>query len=197
MSLQGTETLGCLMKAFAGESQARQRYTMYAKIAQEEGYLQISRIFAETAHNEERHAKIFFNHLQAGLEGESFPHPVEITAEYPVGVGTTIQNLRYAAAGEDEENEVVYPQFAEIAKREGFRAIANSFRMIGDIEAHHRDRYIALADLAENDAIFTKTEPVSWICDECGHIHHGVKALKICPVCQYPQGHFAILAENY
>ncbi|MGL4624260.1 MAG: rubrerythrin [Culicoidibacterales bacterium] len=197
MELKGSKTLVCLMKAFAGESQARQRYTMYSKIAQKEGYLQISRIFAETAHNEERHAKIFFQHMQKGLAGEQFPYPVNITADYPVGVGTTVENLRYAAAGEDEENEVLYPEFAATAQSEGFKAIAHSFRQIGEIEAHHRNRYQRLASLVENGEVFEKVEPVAWICDECGHIHYGTKAPKICGVCQHEQGHFSILSENY
>lgn len=197
MELKGTQTLTCLMKAFAGESQARQRYTMYAGVARKEGYGQIARIFEETAHNEERHAKIFFKHLQAGLENEELAFPVEITAEYPVGIGTTMQNLTYAADGEEEENEVLYPEFAEVAAAEGFKAIANSFKQIGKIEAHHRDRYRLLADLVAKNQLFEKEEEVAWICDECGHIHYGKKAPKLCPVCQHNQSHFAILAENY
>ncbi|MGL6007842.1 MAG: rubrerythrin [Culicoidibacterales bacterium] len=197
MNLKGTETLECLMKAFAGESQARQRYTMYSKVAQKEGYLQIARIFAETARNEERHAKIFFTHMQNGLADEAFPQTVQITAGYPVGIATTQENLRYAAEGEHEEHGVVYPDFAEIAQKEGFKLIANSFRQIGEIEAHHHKRYQHLAELVANGEVFEKTEKVAWICEECGHIHYGLKAPKICGVCHHSQGHFSILSENY
>ena len=189
-SIKGTKTEKNLLKAFAGESQAKNRYTFFAKQAQKEGFEQIAAFFAETALNEEQHAKIFFSFLEGG--------PVEITATYPAGIiGTTAQNLKAAADGEHEEWELLYPEFAKIATEEGFAKVATAFKMISTVEAHHEKRYRKLLTNMEKNQIFEKEEKVYCICRKCGYIHYGAKALQNCPACQHPTAYFELLNENY
>lgn len=189
-SLKGTKTEQNVLKAFAGESQAKNRYQLFAEIAREEGYEQIAAIFEETAHNENTHAQTFF----AFLEGED----VEITATYPAGrVGTTVENLIAAAKGEHEEFVVLYPHFAEVAAEEGFPKIASAFKLIANVEKEHEERFLKLAKNIEENQVFAKEEKVIWICRECGHIHVGQKAPGMCPTCLRPQAYFEIKANNY
>lgn len=190
-SLKGSETERNLLKAFAGESQARNRYTLYAKIAQKEGYEQIAAIFLETAEHERQHAKKYFGHLEGGA--------VEITASYPTGPleGTTAEHLADAAAGEHEEWVELYPAFAEVAEREGFKDVATTFRMVAKAETMHETRYRRLLDNVEKDRVFEKPETVKWMCRKCGYVHEGPKALAVCPVCQHPIAYAEVFAENY
>ena len=189
-SLKGTETEKNLLKAFAGESQARNRYTYFASVARKEGYKQIEGIFMETAENEREHAKRFFKFLEGG--------GVEITATYPAGViGTTVENLKASAAGENEEWTELYPAFAEVAKREGFPEVAAAFTMIAKVEKEHEDRYTKLAQNIEKGEVFKKDEPVRWKCRNCGYVHDGPEAPGMCPACAHPQAHFEVKEENY
>ncbi|MCK9202981.1 MAG: rubrerythrin family protein [Bacteroidales bacterium] len=189
-SIKGTKTEKNLLKAFAGESQAKNRYTFFSKEARKEGLEQIAAIFAETAFNEEQHAKIFFRFLEGG--------PVEITATYPAGIiGTTAENLKAAADGEQEEWEILYPDFGKIAAEEGFPKIATAFKMISTVEAHHEKRYRKLLTNMEKNRVFEKEEKVYWICRNCGYIHYGAKALQNCPACQHPLAYFELWKENY
>ena len=188
--VKGTQTEKNLLKAFAGESQARNRYTFFAKQAAKEGYEQIGALFLETAENEGQHAKVFFRHLEGGL--------VEITATYPAGtIGTTAQNLAAAADGENEEWTDLYPAFADVAASEGLKEVATSFRQIAKVEAKHEARYRKLLDNVREGLVFEKAEPVSWICRKCGYVHQGAKAPAVCPACQHPQAYFEVYAENY
>lgn len=183
MSIKGTKTEKNLLKAFAGESQARNRYTMFADIAKEEGYEQIADLFLETARNELEHAKIFFRHLEGGV--------VEITASYPAGVeADTLANLEAAATGENEEWTELYPMFADIADEEGFPKVAASFRMIAKIEKDHEDRYRKLAANMEEDIVFKTEEETVWFCRACGHVHVAKRAPGMCPVCRKPKAYF-------
>ncbi|MBF0618675.1 MAG: rubrerythrin family protein [Candidatus Omnitrophica bacterium] len=189
-SLRGTETEKNLLKAFAGESQARNRYNMFAERAKEDGFNQIAAIFEETAHNEKHHAQVFF----AFLEGA----PVEITATYPAGiVATTVDNLMAAAAGEHEEFMDIYPQFAEVALKEGFPKISNQFKMIAKVEKEHEERYRALAENVKSGKVFAKDAETVWVCRECGHVHVAKQAPNACPTCQYPQAVFEMKVKNY
>ncbi len=189
-SIKGTQTEKNLLKAFAGESQARNRYTFFAKQAKKEGYEQISALFMETALNEEEHAKIFFKFLEGGN--------VEITAAYPAGViGNTAENLKAAAMGENEEWTELYPEFAEVAAKEGFKRIAAAFKLIAKIEADHEARFLKLLENIEEGKAFLKEEKITWVCRKCGHVHVGTKALEKCPVCAHPQGYFEEKAENF
>ncbi len=192
-SLKGTKTAENLMKAFAGESQARNRYTFYASIAKKEGYVQIANLFMETAENEKEHAKRFYKFLPESLNGE----PVEIMADFPVALGDTKFNLQAAADGENEEWDRLYPQFADIAQEEGFPEIAIVFRKIAEVEKHHEARYRKLLANIENDKVFKKDEATEWKCDNCGYVHEGQEAPQMCPACAHPQAHFEVLAENY
>ncbi|WP_368490717.1 rubrerythrin [Clostridium sp. BJN0013] len=192
-SLKGTRTAENLMKAFAGESQARNRYTYYASIAKKEGYVQISNIFLETAENEKEHAKRFFKFLNNDLQGQS----VEINASYPVSLGDTKTVLKSAAAGENEEWSQLYPAFADVADEEGFHAIAMVFRKIAEVEKHHEERYLTLLKNVENGTVFKKDEVVKWKCANCGYIHEGSSAPEVCPACAHPQAYFEILTEKY
>ncbi|WP_333859532.1 rubrerythrin [Clostridium sp.] len=192
-SLKGTKTAENLMKAFAGESQARNRYTYYASVAKKEGYVQISNIFLETAENEKEHAKRFFKFLNKDLQGES----VEITASFPVSLGDTKAALKSAAEGENEEWSQLYPAFADVADEEGFRAIAVVFRKIAEVEKHHEERYLELLKNVENGTVFKKDEVVRWKCANCGYIHEGSSAPEVCPACAHPQAYFEILTEKY
>ncbi|MDP4267451.1 MAG: rubrerythrin family protein [Bacteroidota bacterium] len=189
-TLKGSLTEKNLLKAFAGESQARNRYTYFSKIAKKEGYEQISSIFLETAEQEKTHAKIFFNFLEGG--------PIEITATYPAGIiGITQENLKFASLGEKEEWEIIYPEFSRIAKEEGFAKIATSFKLISEIEAEHEKRYFKLLQNIEKNQVFKKDTPVIWVCRECGYHHTGLKSLENCPVCGHPQAYFEIKNSNY
>jgi len=195
-NLKGTKTLENLMKAFAGESQARNRYTYFAGIAKKEGYRQIEAIFLETAENEKEHAKRFYKHITDNL-GLEEPIPVEITAGYPVFLGNTYQNLKAAAAGENEEHSDLYPTFAKVADEEGFPAIAHQFRKIAEVEVAHEKRYLKLAENVNNGKVFKKEKKTLWKCRNCGYIHEGDKAPETCPACAHPIEHFELLAENY
>ncbi|MBU3091420.1 rubrerythrin family protein [Clostridium sp. CM028] len=192
-TLKGTKTAENLMKSFAGESQARNRYTYYSSIAKKEGYVQIANIFIETADNEKEHAKRFFKFLNESLNGEV----VEINATYPVGLGDTKANLLSAANGENEEWSDLYPAFAKVAQEEGFDDIAFVFRKISDVEKHHEERYRELLSNIENNTVFNKEESVIWKCRNCGYIFEGKSAPKICPACVHPQAYFEIFSEKY
>jgi rubrerythrin len=189
-SIKGTETEKNLLKAFAGESQARNRYTFFAKVAKAEGYEQIAAIFLETAEQEKQHAKRYFSHLEGG--------DVEITATYPAGkVGTTAENLLAAATGEHEEWSDLYPHFGDIAEAEGFLNIAATFRKIAGVEVQHEKRYRKLLERVEAGTVFSREEETSWQCRECGHIHVGKDAPKACPTCAHPQAFFEVEKTNY
>lgn len=189
-SLKGSETEKNLLKAFAGESQARNRYTYFASVAKKEGYEQISAIFLETSENEKEHAKIFFKYL----EGED----VEITATYPAGkIGTTEENLLAAANGEEMEWTQIYQDFEKIAKKEGFNEIANSFKLIAKVEEKHEKRYRKLLENVKKGHVFKKSTKAKWICRNCGYVHEGESAPENCPACKHPQAYFEIFEENY
>ena len=189
-SLKGTKTEQNLLKAFAGESQARNRYSYFAKQAKKEGYEQIAAIFLETAENEKEHAKVFFKHLQGGM--------VEITADYPAGViGTTEENLLAAAEGEKMEWGTLYPDFGQIAEDEGFNDIACSFRNIAKVEAAHEKRYRKLLENVKEDKVFKRDKPMKWKCRNCGYIFEGDEPPAMCPACQHPQSYYELQAENY
>jgi rubrerythrin len=190
MGLKGTQTERNLMGSFAGESQARNRYTYFAGQAKKEGYEQIAAIFEETANQEKEHAKRFFKFLEGG--------DVEITAAFPAGViGTTAENLKAAAAGENHESTHLYPGVAKTADEEGFAEIAAVYRKIAQVEARHRDRYLKLEKNLLNGTVFKKDSEVKWVCRNCGHVHKGLEAPKTCPACLHPQAYFEIEAANY
>jgi rubrerythrin len=189
-SLKGTQTEKNLLTAFAGESQARTRYTYFSRTAQKEGFEQIAAIFMETAEQEKEHAKKFFGYLEGGM--------VEITACYPAGViGTTAENLLAAANGEHEEWAVDYPHFADIAEAEEFPVIANTFRKIAQVEAQHEIRYRKLLDRIEKEQVFSREEETTWQCRNCGYVHKGKEAPKACPACAHPQSFFEEEKHNY
>lgn len=188
--LKGTETEQCLLKAFAGESQARNRYTYFASQARKDGFEQIAAIFEETANQEKEHAKRLFKFLEGG--------EVEITASFPAGViGTTLENLKAAAAGEHYETTEMYPEFAVIADKEGFNDIAAVFRAIAVAEKQHKNRYLALARNIEKGEVFKRETKVVWRCRNCGYLYEGTEAPKACPACAHPQAYFELLGENY
>lgn len=191
-SLKGTKTAQNLMNAFAGESIAKNKYQFYAKIARKEGYVQIGDIFDETAHNEEMHAKIFFRYLLNDFTEEG----IKVDASYGVGMTSTLENLKSAARGENEE-DTLYLKFAKEAREEGFEDIANSFTHIHSIEAHHRDRYLRLAKNIEEKTVFEKPEPQEWVCTVCGYVHVGNEAPHVCPACKHPQGYYEIKSQNF
>ena len=195
-SLKGTKTLVNLMRAFAGESQARNTYTYYASIANKAGFKQIEAIFTETADNEKEHAKRFFKFALAGMEGE-IPADVMIDATYPVAMGSTLENLQYAANGENEEWVNIYPEHAKVAEEEGFPEIAAAYRMIAKVEKHHEERYRKLYENIKNDEVFKKPQPTYWICRNCGYVHEGPAAPEVCPACVHPRSYFELLKENY
>ncbi|UCD13078.1 MAG: rubrerythrin family protein [Thermoplasmatales archaeon] len=189
-SLKGTQTEKNLLAAFAGESQARNRYSFFASKAKKEGYEQISAIFLETADNEKEHAEVFFKHLQGGM--------VEITAEYPAGIiGTTTENLLEAADGEKMEWGTLYPSFASTAEKEGFPEVTQSFREIGKVESHHEKRYRKLLENVEKKRVFKSDRIVKWKCRNCGYVFEGKEPPKKCPACKHPQSYYEILVENY
>ena len=195
-NLRGTKTLENLMKAFAGESQARMRYTYFASVAGKEGYKQIQNIFLETAENEKEHAKVFMKLALAHLDGEN-PAPVDINATYPFAFGDTIANLKSAADGEKEEAELDYPAFARIAKEEGFSEVAARFLLIARVEKHHEERYRKLLTNIENGTVFEKEEKNAWKCLNCGYVHEGKSAPDICPACVHPQAYFQLLDDCF
>lgn len=189
-SIKGTKTEQNLLKSFAGESQAKNRYTFFAKIAKKEGYEQIVSLFMETAIQEERHAKIFFGFLEGGA--------LEITATYPAGIlGNTKENLLAAANGENEEWTSIYSIFSEIAKEEGFPKIATKFKLIATIEAVHEARFRKLLKNLEENKVFKKDKAVKWVCRECGFVHEGPNAPNVCACCEHPQSYFEMQSENY
>jgi rubrerythrin len=178
------------LKSFAGESQARNRYTYFASKAKKEGLEQVAAIFLETADQEKEHAKRFFNMLQGG--------ELEITAGFPAGVvGTTAENLKEAAAGENCEHTQLYPAFADIAREEGFAEAAALWDAVKVAEKHHEERYLALLKNIEAGTVFNKSAPVKWVCRNCGHVHEGPEALKVCPACLHPQSYQQVLCETY
>lgn len=194
-AFKGSKTAENLMKAFAGESQARTRYTFYASKAKAEGYLQIAEIFTETAENEKEHAKLFYKHLLKHLDPNTMQ---SIHAEYPVSLSDkTLNNLQSSAAGENEEWTKLYPEFARVAEEEGFQDVAKTFRAVALVEARHEARYKKLADNVANSGVFKKGTKVFWICRNCGHIIESQDAPAKCPVCDHPQEHFQIWVENY
>ncbi|HSQ35758.1 MAG TPA: rubrerythrin family protein [Candidatus Binatia bacterium] len=192
-NLKNSKTAENLMKSFAGESQARMRYTFYAKTAGKEGYKQIEELFLETAENERMHAKLFYKHLIAAMNGDA----VEIQAAYPVGLDTTVKNLEYAANGEKEEWSELYPEFARIADEEGFAAVARTFRAIATVEKRHEARYRKLLENVQHKKVFKKECKVLWKCRECGFIYEGSEAPEKCPVCEHPRDYFEVFVENY
>lgn len=195
--LKGTQTEQNLMKAFAGESQARNRYTFYASIAKKEGYQQISQIFTETADNEKEHAERFFNLLLEGLT-EKQPVGIEIcNAQFPVAKGTTQQNLQYAAEGEHHEGYELYPAFEKTAHDEGFEEVAKAFSHIASVEKKHEYRFSRLEQNIAQGSVFKKDTEVLWKCSNCGYVHEGTDAPKVCPSCLHDQGYFELYMENY
>ena len=189
-SVKGTQTEKNLLTSFAGESQAIMRYTYFASVAKKEGYEQIAAIFTETADQEKEHAKRMFKWLEGGM--------VEITASYPAGViGTTAENLKAAAAGENEEWTADYPHFADVADEEGFPAIAAMYRNIAIAEKAHEERYLAFLANIENESVFKKEETTVWQCRNCGFVHEGTEAPKACPACLHPQAYFEVKKTNY
>ena len=189
-SVKGTKTEQNLLKSFAGESQARGRYVYFASIAKKECYEQIAAIFNETAEQEKEHAKRFFKFLEGGM--------VEITASYPAGIlSTTVENLKAAAAGENEEWSELYPEFAKVADEEGFPQIAEAFRRIATVEAGHEARYLKLYERMINGTVFEDEEEIEWQCRNCGYIHKGKKAPEVCPACQHPKAYFERKKNNY
>jgi len=188
--LKGSETEKNLLKAFAGESQARNRYTFFASEAKKEGYEQISGIFLETAENEKEHAKVFFKFLEG--------RDVEITASYPAGkIGNTKENLLAAANGEKMEWGKLYPEFEKTARKEGFEEVAKSFKEIAEVEKHHEQRYRKLLENVKTGKVFKKDRVVTWKCRNCGYIHEGKEAPESCPACKHPQAYYEVLEENY
>ncbi len=189
-SIKGTKTEKNLLASFAGESQARNRYTYFASQAKKEGFEQISFIFSDTADNEKEHAKRFFKFLEGG--------ETEITATYPAGkIGTTAENLKAAAEGEHLEYSVLYPEAADVADAEGFAEIAEVFRHIAAVEKEHEKRYLKLLNNVANGTVFKKEAPVKWRCRNCGYVHEGPVAPDLCPACAHPQAYYEVLAENY
>ena len=195
-SLKGSRTLENLMKAFAGESQARNRYTYFASVASKEGYKQIEAIFTETADNEKEHAKRFFKLALEGMNGE-IPADINIAATYPLAMGNTFDNLKYSAAGENEEWSSLYPEFAREAETEGYPEVATAFKMILKVEQRHEARYRKLAANIETGGVFKKEDKMNWICRNCGYVHEGSSAPELCPACLHPQAYFQVFKENY
>ncbi len=185
-----SKTSDNLQFAFAGESQARNRYTYFSSAAKKEGYEQISAIFQETADNEKEHAKVFFKFLEGGN--------LEITAAYPAGkIGDTAENLLAAAEGEKMEWSTIYPEFEKTAEEEGFKEVAKAFKEIGEVEEQHEKRYRTLLSNVKNKTVFKKDKVVKWKCRNCGYVHEGSEAPKTCPACSHPQDYYELLSENY
>ncbi|MCD4771639.1 rubrerythrin family protein [archaeon] len=190
MELRGSETEKNLLKSFAGESQARNRYTYFASVAKKEGFEQIAAIFNETADNEKEHAEIFFKYLEGG--------DLEIEAGYPAGkIGMTAENLKASAEGEKMEWSEIYPKFEKVAREEGFKDVADSFKEIAEVEEYHERRYKKLLRNVEEGKVFEKDSEVKWKCRNCGYVHRGEKAPSVCPACRHPISYFEIWIENY
>ena len=190
MDFKGSQTEKNLLAAFAGESQARNRYTFFASAAKKEGYEQIGAIFEETSMNEKEHAELFFKHLKGGM--------VEITAAYPAGIiSTTLENLKAAAAGEKLEWGTLYPNFGDVAEKEGFKDAAATFRKVAKVEAYHERRYNKLVESVTNGKVFKKDAPVKWKCRNCGFVFEGAEVPDKCPVCDHPKSYFEVYTENY
>lgn len=188
--IKGTQTEKNLLAAFAGESQARNRYSFFASKAKKEGYEQIAAVFLETADNEKEHAEVFFKHLKGGM--------AMITAEYPAGsIGATTENLNEAAEGEKMEWGTLYPDFASTAEKEGFPEIARSFREIAKVEAYHEKRYRKLLGNITSGQVFKRDKVMKWKCRNCGYVYEGTEPPKTCPACQHPQGYYELWTENY
>ncbi len=189
-SVKGTQTEKNLLAAFAGEAQARNRYTFYASQARQEGYEQIANIFMETAENEKEHAEVFFGYLEGG--------DVEITGSFPAGViGDTLANLKAAAEGEKMEWSIIYAEAEKTAREEGFEEIADSFEEIAEVEEFHEERYRKLAQNIVQGEVFKRDKPVKWHCSNCGYVHEGTEAPEECPACKHARAYYQILAENY
>jgi rubrerythrin len=190
MDFVGSQTEKNLLAAFAGESQARTRYTFFASVARKEGYEQIGAIFEETSANEKEHAELFFKHLKGGM--------VEIQASYPAGViASTAENLKAAALGEKLEWGTLYPNFAEVAEKEGFKDVSETFRMVGKVESYHERRYNKLLESLQQGKVFKKDQPIKWKCRNCGYVFEGKEAPDKCPVCAHPRAYFEVWVENY
>jgi len=190
MTIKGSKTEKNLLAAFAGESQARNRYTYFASAAKKEGYEQITALFLETAENEREHAKRFFKFLEGGM--------AEFTATFPAGrIGTTAENLKAAAEGENEEWTKLYPGSADVAEQEGFKEVAAAFRAIAKVEVQHEKRYRKLLENVEKGKVFKKDKPAMWKCRNCGHFHEGMEAPDLCPACLHPKTYFEVVVENY
>lgn len=190
-NLKGTQTEKNLLTAFAGESQARNRYTYFASQAKKDGFVQIQAIYEETANQEKEHAKRLFKFLNSGEE-------LEITAAFPAGViGDTKDNLKASAAGENYEHSTMYPEFAKTAKAEGFDDLAKVFEAIAVAEKQHEKRFLDLKANIENNRVFKRKEETTWRCRNCGYLHVGTEACDVCPACDHPQAHFELLGENY
>jgi rubrerythrin len=190
MSIKGTKTEKNLLKSFAGESQARNRYTFFASKAKKDGFEQIAAFFEETAAQEKEHAKLFFKFLEGGM--------VEVTASFPAGViGSTAENLLASADGEHEEWDLLYHEFARIADEEGFSKIAEAFRLVASVEKRHEERYRKLLQNIENDEVFKRSQKVEWACRNCGYLYDGEQAPDSCPCCDHPTSFFELKADNY
>ena len=190
MKLEHSETFQCLVNAFAGESQVRNRYTFFAKIAKQEGYEQISQIFLDTAENEKEHAKLFYKHIPNAEH-------LTVTGTYPFFYGDTYENLKAAASGEREEWEILYKNSAQVAKDDGFDDIYRLFNNIVEIEKHHSHRFELLAEELKAETVFKNEEVTQWICRTCAHLHIAKEAPCKCPVCEHPQGYFQVFVEKY
>ena len=190
MEFKGSKTEKNVLAAFAGECQARTRYSFFSSVARKEGFEQISAIFEETSDNEKEHAKLFFEHLQGGT--------AQIEAAYPAGIiGTTAQNLKAAAEGEKLEWGTLYPSFGEAAEKEGFPDVARTFRMVAKVESYHERRYNKLLESVQQDKVFKKDQPIKWKCRNCGLVIEGPQAPDKCPTCAHPKAYFEVWVENY
>ncbi len=188
--MKGSKTEKNLLKAFAGESQARNRYTFFASVARKEGFEQIAGIFQETADNEKEHAEIFFKYLEGGK--------LEIVASYPAGkIGNTSENLLSAAEGEREEWSKLYPEFERVAREEGFNDVADSFKEIAEVEERHEARYLKLKDNVDSGMVFVRNSIVEWKCRNCGYVHEGSEAPEVCPACKHDRAYYELFVENY
>ncbi|MDA8443204.1 MAG: rubrerythrin family protein [Peptococcaceae bacterium] len=195
MDFLQSKTFKNLSNAFAGESQARNRYTFYASVAKNEGHQYIQSIFAATADNEKEHAKVFFKLLIAHAQDAA--NMIHVDADYPLAYKNTLTNLRAAAAGEKEEWTVLYSQFSATAKQEGFNDVAVAFAKIAEVEQHHEARFTKLADELQQGTLYKKTEPTQWVCANCGYVHEGPEAPEVCPACAHPVGYFFAIPEVY